>query len=75
MDWQSFMERTTPTMQYQAWRHDPEVDSEVQFSISCRFCLQLHEKSCVSYVSGEFRYPFYRSHFCLLVEARFISLS
>ncbi|XP_057762020.1 uncharacterized protein LOC130982161 [Arachis stenosperma] len=24
MDWQSFMEKTTPTMQYQAWRHDPE---------------------------------------------------
>ncbi|TKY71138.1 StAR-related lipid transfer protein 7 [Spatholobus suberectus] len=24
MDWQSFMERSTPHMQYKAWRHDPE---------------------------------------------------
>lgn len=32
MDWQSFMERSTPNMQYQAWRHESEVDSDVQFS-------------------------------------------
>lgn len=24
MDWQSFMERSTPNMSYKAWRHDPE---------------------------------------------------
>lgn len=33
MDWQCFMERSTPNMQYQAWRHDPEVDSVVQLSL------------------------------------------
>lgn len=25
MDWQSLMERSTPNMTYQAWRHEPEV--------------------------------------------------
>ncbi|KAJ4969539.1 hypothetical protein NE237_016240 [Protea cynaroides] len=25
ISWQSMMERTTPNMQYQAWRHDPET--------------------------------------------------
>lgn len=24
--WQQFMERTTPNMVYQAWRHEPEVN-------------------------------------------------
>jgi hypothetical protein len=32
MDWQSFMERSTPNMQYKAWRYDSEVASDVQFS-------------------------------------------
>lgn len=26
MEWQSLMERSTPNMSYQAWRHEPEVD-------------------------------------------------
>ena len=30
-DRQCFMERSTPNMQYKAWRNDPEVDAEVQF--------------------------------------------
>lgn len=25
MEWQSLMEKTTPTMAYKAWRYDPEV--------------------------------------------------
>ncbi|XP_057450222.1 uncharacterized protein LOC130741360 [Lotus japonicus] len=29
MDWQCFMERSTPNMQYQAWRHDPETGPTV----------------------------------------------
>ncbi|XP_061354434.1 uncharacterized protein LOC133299050 [Gastrolobium bilobum] len=29
MDWQIFMDRTTPSMQYQAWRHDPETGPTV----------------------------------------------
>lgn len=28
MEWQSMMERSTPNMSYQAWRHEPEVDSD-----------------------------------------------
>lgn len=32
-EWQSLMEKTTPTMAYKAWRHDPEVDSE--FDLYC----------------------------------------
>lgn len=28
MEWQSLMERSTPSMAYKAWRHDPEVDSD-----------------------------------------------
>ncbi|MBA0739657.1 hypothetical protein Gogos_012906, partial [Gossypium gossypioides] len=26
MEWQNMMERTTPNMSYQAWRHEPEVE-------------------------------------------------
>ncbi|KHN35161.1 StAR-related lipid transfer protein 7, mitochondrial [Glycine soja] len=29
MDWQSFMERSTPNMQYKAWRYDPETGPTV----------------------------------------------
>lgn len=25
MEWQSMMDKTTPNMRYQAWRHEPEV--------------------------------------------------
>lgn len=32
MDWQNFMERSTPNMKYKAWRYDSEVDSDLQFS-------------------------------------------
>ncbi|RZC31555.1 StAR-related lipid transfer protein 7, mitochondrial isoform B [Glycine soja] len=32
MDWQSFMERSTPNMQYKAWRHDPETGPTVYCS-------------------------------------------
>lgn len=30
MDWHCFMDRSTPNMSYQAWRHEPEVGSEFQ---------------------------------------------
>lgn len=26
MEWQSMMDKSTPNMAYQAWRHEPEVD-------------------------------------------------
>lgn len=26
MEWQCFMDKSTPNMAYQAWRHEPEVD-------------------------------------------------
>lgn len=44
MDRQCFMEKSTPNMQYKAWRHDPEVDSEVQFSshFNCLYIIILH---------------------------------
>ena len=35
MDWQSFMERSTPNMQYKAWRHDPEVQFSSHFNCLC----------------------------------------
>ena len=31
-EWQSMMDKTTPNMSYQAWRHEPEV------TLSCLLC-------------------------------------
>ena len=31
MGWQSMMERSTPNMAYQAWRHEPEVQFDLGF--------------------------------------------
>lgn len=47
MDWQSFMERSTPNMQYNAWRHESEVDSNVQFSSHVDIAI-----ICQTYVSS-----------------------
>lgn len=47
MEWQSMMERSTPNMAYQAWRHEPEVDSDFDH-ITCIFCSSFAEMICVN---------------------------
>lgn len=32
MEWQSMMERTTPNMAYQAWRHEPKVNISTEMT-------------------------------------------
>lgn len=40
--WQNLMERSTPTMTYQAWRHEPEVNfGHVFNSLPFLFLMQL----------------------------------
>jgi len=50
IDWQSFMERSTPNMQYKAWRYDSEVDFDVQFSscvdIVCNLAKKNNNNTC-----------------------------
>lgn len=49
MEWQSLMERSTPSMAYKAWRHDPEVDSDFDlFSpLAFKFCVSSAENICL----------------------------
>lgn len=49
MDWQSFMERSTPNMQYKAWRYDSEVDSDVHFQSHADIVYKLSKNVHVTY--------------------------
>lgn len=43
MEWQSMMERTTPNMAYQAWRHEPKVNvTQRSHLLSTHIILLLH---------------------------------
>jgi hypothetical protein len=59
MEWQSMMERSTPHMAYQAWRHEPEVDSNFDH-ISCIFGSSFAEMICVNI----FKSSVPRKHLC-----------
>jgi hypothetical protein len=50
MEWQSLMERSTPNMAYQAWRHEPEVDFNFDH-ITCIFCSSFAEMMCEYYLN------------------------
>ena len=59
MEWQSMMERSTPNMAYQAWRHEPEVDSNFDH-ISCIFSSSFAEMIRVNI----FKSSVPRKHLC-----------
>jgi len=61
-EWQCMMERSTSNMRYQAWRHEPQVDS------NCVSLLKLSEiNNFVVFIQQPFcNYIFFGYHCCML---------
>lgn len=50
LEWQSMMDRSTPSFAYQAWRHEPEVDSYLNYHHIYLLCSSSAEMMFISVI-------------------------